>query len=488
MARVFYGLLLALVLAVLVVPLCLYAVPPVLAALTPDQPPRQLVVPSYQKAPSTLAADGGEFPAPANLDSTPPDPAKLAALLDAELTVSGSGSFHGVVLDVLTGELLYDLNGGTALTPASNLKLLTAAAALSVLGSGTRFETTVYAGSTADTVVLTGGGDVLLGSGESQADAVVGHAGLQSLAEETAAELAARHTAGTVNVSLDDTLFTGDTLSPAWNREDVAAGEAAALYPLAVNSARAAEGQQSGPRSQDAALAAAGTFAAALDTAAAGYGFDVNPVVQRGTADDGAALLASAASATVADQVQQMLLTSDNYLAEALGRMTALAGGGEGTFAGAVSAVTSAVSGLGVDTAGMVLADVSGLGAGTQVTAVQLARTVQAALTSADNSVRNLPYSLPVAGLSGTLASRFTGTGTGGNSPGGSPGGAPGAGLVRAKTGTLLAVTALSGFVTDADGRLLSFAFVANGLDANTASARAAVDAAGAVLAGCGCR
>ncbi|MET4060584.1 D-alanyl-D-alanine carboxypeptidase/D-alanyl-D-alanine-endopeptidase (penicillin-binding protein 4) [Arthrobacter sp. UYP6] len=493
MARVFSGLLLTLALAVLVVPLALYAGPPVLAAFGAQQPQRQLVIPSYQEAPSSLAARETEFPVPANLESPLPDKDELAVLLDAELAVSGSGDFHGAVLDALTGDIIYDLDGEAAVTPASSLKILTATAALSVLGSETRFETAVYQGADPDTIVLAGGGDVLLGSGESDPDTVVGRAGLQSLAEETADALADRGTGKTVSIVVDDTLFTGATVSPAWNDEDVEAGEAAAVYPLAINSAWAVEGQQSGPRAEDAALSAGESFAAALDAAADKQGFDVDSEVTRGTADDGGALLASASSATVAEQVQQMLLTSDNYLAETLGRMTARAAGGEGSFEGAVSAVVSAVSGLGVDTDGLVLADVSGLGGGTEISAVQLAGTVQAALTSTDNSVRELAYSLPVAGLSGTLASRFTpdpagpipratetrNTETGDN---------PAAGLVRAKTGTLFAVTSLSGFVTDADGRLLSFAFVANSLDGNTAAARAAVDAAAAVLAGCGCR
>lgn len=475
MGRVSSGLLLTLVLALLVVPLCFYAGPPVLAALDREQPRRQLVVPAYQQAPAVLSAGRDDFPAPADPGAPLPDTKVLGGLLDAELAVPGSGQFHGTVVDVLTGEILYDLNGAAPATPASSLKLLTAAAALSVLGSDTRFETSVYAGGTPETVVLAGGGDVLLGTGASDENAVVGHAGLQTLAEETAAALSGRGVSGTVSVQLDDSLFTGDVLSPAWNREDIQAGEAAALYPLAVNSAWAVEGRQYGARVDDAALAAADAFTAALKTAAAGYGFEVDARVTRGTAGDGADRLATVASAPVAEQVTQMLLASDNYLAEALGRMAALKTGREGSFDGAAAAVEAAVSGLGVNTAGMVLADVSGLGSGTEISALQLASAVRAALTSPDSSVRDLPYALPVAGLSGTLASRFAGD-------------TPAAGLVRAKTGTLFAVTSLTGFVTDADGRLLSFAIVANGLENNTAQARAAVDAAAAVLAGCGCR
>ena len=59
---------------------------------------------------------------------------------------------------------------------------------------------------------------------------------------------------------------------------------------------------------------------------------------------------------------------------------------------------------------------------------------------------------------------------------------ARGAGLVRAKTGTLNTVIALSGYVVDADGRLLVFSFIGNGLTPG-ADNRTALDRTAAVLA-----
>ncbi|WAP51912.1 D-alanyl-D-alanine carboxypeptidase [Arthrobacter sp. ATA002] len=289
------GLLLTLVLAVLVVPLAFYAGPPLLTALRGEQPQRQVVVPPYQQGPGRLAFSGGDFPVPAGAGQSAPDTAPdtdtLKDLLDAELAVSGSGTFHGTVLDALTGEVLYDLDGGTAVTPASSLKILTAAAALSDLGADTRFETAVYAGNAPSTIVLKGGGDVLLAAGESDGESdgeqITGRAGLQTLAEKTAAALEKRGTGGTVRIRLDDTLFTGDTLSPAWSSEDVEAGEMAPLFPLAINSAWAAEGASSGLRADDAALTAAEAFAAALETASVDNGFTVDTVIERGTAAEG---------------------------------------------------------------------------------------------------------------------------------------------------------------------------------------------------------
>ena len=57
---------------------------------------------------------------------------------------------------------------------------------------------------------------------------------------------------------------------------------------------------------------------------------------------------------------------------------------------------------------------------------------------------------------------------------------------MRAKTGTLTGVSSLAGVVVDADGRLLVFALMSNGV--NPATARPELDAVAAGLAACGCR
>jgi D-alanyl-D-alanine carboxypeptidase/D-alanyl-D-alanine-endopeptidase (penicillin-binding protein 4) len=86
-----------------------------------------------------------------------------------------------------------------------------------------------------------------------------------------------------------------------------------------------------------------------------------------------------------------------------------------------------------------------------------------------------------VAGFSGTLAP--------GQSVFGGGFGPAALGVVRAKTGNLSRVASLAGFVNDASGHLLAFAFMADRVRAGQlAGAAAAMDAMATALARCGCR
>jgi D-alanyl-D-alanine carboxypeptidase/D-alanyl-D-alanine-endopeptidase (penicillin-binding protein 4) len=174
--------------------------------------------------------------------------------------------------------------------------------------------------------------------------------------------------------------------------------------------------------------------------------------------------------------VDLLLRTSDNFLTEVIGRMSALAGGRPGSNDGAIGIVLQQLTELGIPTDTLHAADVSGLSLGNQVSARQLAEVVRAITSGTDPRLRAALAGFPVAALTGTLGDRYTDAST-----------ARGAGLVRAKTGTLNSVIALSGYVVDADGRLLVFSFIGNGLTPGAAN-KAALDRTASALAGCGCR
>jgi D-alanyl-D-alanine carboxypeptidase/D-alanyl-D-alanine-endopeptidase (penicillin-binding protein 4) len=191
-----------------------------------------------------------------------------------------------------------------------------------------------------------------------------------------------------------------------------------------------------------------------------------------GEAPDGAEKLAEVRSAPISRLVEQALSMSDNVLAEALARQVALSRDLPASFEGAAEAVVGALADAGVDTSGVTLADGSGLSRLDQVPAGVLTEVVAG---SADGSLQGasaLLSGLPVAGYDGTLFDR------------GDADTAPG--VVRAKTGTLLGVHALSGTAVTADGRLLAFAVIADE-SGSEASAEAALDDVAAALAACGC-
>lgn len=466
--------LLALVLVALAVPLGYYVGPAMFPALVNTQPAQEQEqtalgvqqAPPRVRMPTVVTALSPSAPVPA--------PAVLEKLLLPKLAVQGPGNFSGVVLDAESAEVLFDQASGEPRIPASNQKLLTAAAAVLTLGPTKRFETAVFSGTSPGVLILRGGGDVMLRAGASRPDAVTGHAGLLTLAEQTVKALPAADRKVPLRVVVDVSLFAGPVLNPNWAQADIAAGEIAAVYPLAVNSSWLQEGVTHGPRSADAALAAGQLFRDALDKAGRASGIHVSAVVERGTTAEDARKVAGVESAPVVEQAKHMLRTSDNYVAEVLARMTAEATGAVPSFDGGTAAVVSAVQRLGVPVEGLALVDASGMSLRNRMNAAQLAATVRALIQSEEPGLREVLAGLPVAALDGTLKERFADS--------------PGAGVIRAKTGTLFAATSLSGYVVDRSGRLLVFAFIANGLDSNTEQARDAVDSAAAVLAGCGCR
>ena len=274
-------------LAVLIVALAVPAAMLVAPAFTgkgTEPETTEAAVPAWQQVPRDLSLPQGISPLK---DSAPvPWPDTLADELNATLKTDGGGTFTGVVQDAATGQVLFDRGGAESRVPASNMKLLTAAAAVRTLGPDHRFGTRVIAGNEPGTVVLASGGDVLLSAGESAKDGVMGHAGLATLARLTVKSLQEKGIKGPVQVRLDDSLFTGPALNPTWSPEDVAAGETAPLFPLALNSARYDPAVTTGPRPQDAAMRAAEAFSTQLTAAGAAAGLTVTPGVVRGQAPD----------------------------------------------------------------------------------------------------------------------------------------------------------------------------------------------------------
>ncbi len=413
-------------------------------------------LPDVEPAAPVLAALSSQAPAP---DATVLA-GELASLLAAPALGAG---VEAQVVDVASGEVLFDQNGNAPSTPASTAKLLTAVAALTTLGPDATLETTVVAGATPGEVVLVGGGDPTL-SRTVPSLTYPGAPTVADLAAQVRNSLPAD--AQVTRVVVDNSLFEGPLTASGWGPGDAPSTYAAPVTATAVDGARVSpsELQRSAAPGTDAGTA----LAVALGAPGA-------PVVL-GDAPQGAQTLGTVRSAPVARLVEQALSQSDNLLTESLARHVAIAGGQPATFDGAAEAVTDAVSGIGLDVTGLSLADGSGLSTTDRVPVALLADLLTGAADGTLADASAVLSGLPVAGYDGTLAER------GDDDPGTAPG------SVRAKTGTLLGVHGLAGTVVTAEGRLLVFAVLADGAPANGLAAEAALDDVASALAACGCR
>jgi D-alanyl-D-alanine carboxypeptidase/D-alanyl-D-alanine-endopeptidase (penicillin-binding protein 4) len=376
------------------------------------------------------------------------------------------------VVDASNGTLLYGLDAGTGRTPASTTKILTAAAALSVLGPQATLNTSVVT-SEPDQIVLVGGGDPTLTKENAGTATYPTPASLSTLAARTAATLKQRGTTS-VRLHFDDGLFTGPVLAPGWTTDYFAPGRAV-VTPLSALAVDVGTSGSSGGATLGVGLNAARQFVKLLEE----RGIDVRGEPLQTNAPRAATRLASVASPPLSALVERMLTTSDNTLAEALARQVAIAEHKQATFAGGAAAVTQAVGKLGIDLAGLLLHDGSGLSHRNRIPPKVLADVLVVA--GKRPNLRAVLTGLPVAGFSGTLGDRAAVS-----EPTGSSAELDSAGVVRAKTGTLNGVSALAGLVTDEDGRLLVFAVLADQVLSRD-RAEHALDRIAAELASCGC-
>ncbi|MGI8695191.1 MAG: D-alanyl-D-alanine carboxypeptidase/D-alanyl-D-alanine endopeptidase [Mycobacteriales bacterium] len=428
---------------------------PASTAASRSTPPAPPPVPA---PPAVLAVDGGGGPIPAA--------AGVGRALGRLLAAPALGGVVAArITDLSTGQVLLDRNPSHVAPPASTAKILTALAAMQVLAPDLRLTTTVVAGATPGQVVLVGGGDpTLSAAGRGVAPSYAGAARIRDLA-------AAVRRAGVGRVTfvlVDGSRFTGPQLGAGWDPDDVSGAYAAPITARTVDGGRERAGYKARSAAPD--LHAGAALAGALGSPSA--------AVSRGPAPAHARVLARVQSAPVSQIIAQMLSVSDNVLAEYLIRQVAITTGAPASFAGATGAVHRIAVGLGVPGAGMSLVDGSGLSRSDRLSPGALTAALRIAAAGAHPRLHALLGDLPVGGWSGTLSTRYR-----------SPSTAPGAGRVRAKTGTLTGVSSLAGIVADADGRLLTFAVMADQVPATgTLDAEAALDRIAATLAGCGCR
>jgi D-alanyl-D-alanine carboxypeptidase/D-alanyl-D-alanine-endopeptidase (penicillin-binding protein 4) len=404
----------------------------------------------------------------ASAGAQPPTEAGLTSVLRPLLADPALGAHTAVsVLDVVTGQPLFNSGADTPSIPASTAKLVTAATALTARDPAYRLKTRAVAGTEPGDVVLVGAGDPTLAGGN--AGTYPDAARLPDLAVQVKTALGDTPPA---RVLIDTSLFEGPVFSPGWDPDIPTGGNVAAITALMTDGARVDPTRTRGGtrRYPQPELAAGQAFATALG---------IPGRVSVGKAADGARELGSVESPPLIRLVEFMLTESDNIIAECLARQVALARNQPASFDGAAAAARTVLGELGLAAAEDGLVDGSGLARTDRVTPELLAGLLALATRPDQPRLRALFAGLPVAGYSGTLRDRYRSPGAGGSA----------AGLVRAKTGTLRGVSSIAGLVVDADGRALTFAVLADQVaTGGTAPAQQALDRITAALAACGCR
>ena len=414
----------------------------------------------------------------------------------------------GVLVQDASDKTLFDRNASTLLAPASNNKIFTTAAALSKLGASYQITTPVLGSSSSGTVNqlrIVGQGDPSLNTAD-----------LNSLAQQLKGR-------GIQKVDLlvgDDTTFKGPNINPNWEAEDIGQAYAPPVNSLIINEniiglilSPARQGQRLNVRWEDPtdqqfwtldnrSITASRFGGEFLDVLPSGNRIVITGQLREGSASEpvGVAIpnegnylvrkfddslekaglnvtratrvtrtpapksfvqLAAVKSDPLSKLVATTNLQSNNLYAEALLKILGsqrLAGSADTRISG-IAAIKEILAKQGVDTRQLQMIDGSGLAPNNRTSAKALVQTLQVMSKGANANI--FRQSLPVAGRSGTLSTRFVGT--------------PAQDRVFAKTGTISNVVSLAGYVTPPNHPPLSFAILVN--DSSSPSAlRALVD------------
>ena len=352
---------------------------------------------------------------------------------------------------------------GRELIPASNLKLLTATAALERFGDNHRFVTELRAaGPPVDGVIpgdlwLVGGGDPLLMTPDYAAS-------LRNQPQLHTKVSAVAEAIGRAGVREVRGAFRGDESRydrvryiPTWRSGYVADGEVGPASALLVNDGFATfVGRK--VAATDPAAHAAGMVAAAAEAAGVVLG-----EIGSGPAPSSSVVIGKVESAPLSLIVESLLRESDNTTAELLVKELGFVMRGEGTTAAGLDAMREVLAGAGIDPGSFVATDGSGLDRGNRASCY----AVDSALTD-DGVAGPIGRGLAIAAQTGTLSRRFQGT--------------PAAGRLHAKTGALEGVVSLSGWVRPSRGDPVEFTFIANGV-AGEARGRQLQERVGTALA-----
>jgi serine-type D-Ala-D-Ala carboxypeptidase/endopeptidase (penicillin-binding protein 4) len=456
-------------------------------------------------------------------------PRATAALAEELARIFDAPAFDRMQWSVLvqsleTGETLYGRNAARLVMPASNMKIVTLAAAAERLGWDFTYETQLVSSAPVTHGVLEGD-LVVVGSGDPTIGSR-GGGGATRVFEQWADRLLADGiTSIDGRIVADARAFDRETLGAGWAWDYLAASYAAGVSALQFNESTADVAVRPAAVVGAPALVEVRPIESGLildkqvtTVAADAADLDVsrlpgsNRLIVTGTIPVGSAevvrtatvdrpalyfarmlratllakgirvkgeagefenvypvppvapvrVLLSHHSAPLSEFARVLMKVSQNQYAETLLR-TLGARSGPGTAAAGQKIVREVLDGWGVAPDAYLLVDGSGLSRYNYVSAEMLARILRQVWRDPRH---HDPFvaTLPIGGQDGTLARRFVGTKAAGN--------------VRAKTGSIANTRALSGYVTTADGEPLVFSVIANSFSQPQSVVDAAADLA----------
>jgi len=350
---------------------------------------------------------------------------------------------HAQVLNPATNEVLFDIMGDTPTQTASVMKLLTAAAALQVLGPNYRVETKVYADlDNPGQIVFVGAGDPTLSRTGIGKDSV--YVGAPKVAD-LAVQVNSWSRANPINsIVLDSSYFTGPTWESGVDDLERSIGYQSLVTALQVDGDRDNPTREVSPRSLDP-VGRAGT---ALKKAIGSLAAQAN--ITQAQAGTNLLQIASVKSQPISKWITHMLQVSDNTEAEFLARLVSKQLGYDGSFASVDAAIKSALTRAGLDPTGLLLKD----GSGENEENLVPASFINALLKKINNSEGNfgiIKQSLPISAESGSLKNRFKADNI------------DAAGHILAKTGWTKHEYSLAGIIQAKDGTDLIFSVAAIG-------------------------
>ncbi len=368
------------------------------------------------------------------------------------------GSMQAIVVDNATGNTLFNIDGEKGSATASTMKLITAAAALKVLGPNFRVTTKVFADPLdPGHIYFVGAGDpTLTRTLNGQQSVYLNAPKISDLAVLINSWAKSNSVAAITNITLDSSLFNGPDYESSWPASERTQGYVSKITALQVDGDRNNAAKETSPRSATPVLRAGKALQNAVGKIAKGAVLDEGVMPT-----EASSVIASVTSQPISVWINHMLQVSDNTEAEYLARLVSIKSGGDGSFESIDSTFKTALDSLGLDTNGMVLRDGSGESNKNEVSPKFFTDLMKLVIAGTDN-LNYVAQGLPVAGESGSLASRFTGKNV------------DAVGHVFAKTGWINHGYTLAGYIKPKDGSVLTFAVYALGNVSD--SAKLAID------------